>query len=113
MPRRKRVDEPLSREFEPAKSPEQREQQLIVLATDLVERRLREGTASSAETVHFLKLASRRNKLEEEKIRAETEKAKAQAQQARDMEDTKRLMTEAIQAMQTYRPVYSEEVETE
>ena len=35
----------------PARSPETRENQLISLAYDLVEERLRNGTATSAETV--------------------------------------------------------------
>lgn len=38
----------------PALSPEARENQMISLAMDLVEKRLREGTASSAETTHSL-----------------------------------------------------------
>lgn len=41
----------------PATSPEAQEQYMINLTMQLVERRLREGTASSAETTHFLKLA--------------------------------------------------------
>ena len=40
----------------PASSPEAQEQYMINLAMTLVERRLQEGTASSAETTHFLKL---------------------------------------------------------
>ena len=36
----------------PATSPEAQEQYMINLAMTLVERRLREGTASSAETTH-------------------------------------------------------------
>lgn len=37
----------------PVTSDEAREQQLVSLALDLVEKRLREGTASSQETTHF------------------------------------------------------------
>ena len=37
----------------PALTPEARENQLIALAVDLVEKRLIEGTASSQETTHF------------------------------------------------------------
>jgi hypothetical protein len=39
-------------------TPEAKENQMISLAMDLVEKRLREGTASSQETTHFLKLAT-------------------------------------------------------
>lgn len=103
MPRRKKSDEHLSEPLSRATSPEEREQQLVMLATDLVEKRLREGTASSAEIVHFLKLASSREQLEQEKLRAETEKARAQAKAVADGEDTKKLMGEAISAMLHYR----------
>ena len=48
----------------PALTPEARENQLISLAIDLVEQRLIDGTASAQETTHFLKLASRKAKLE-------------------------------------------------
>ena len=51
----------------PAMTPEAREQQLIALAVDLVEQRLIDGTASAQETTHFLKLASRKAKLEAER----------------------------------------------
>ena len=42
----------------PAKTPEGREQQLVSLAMDLVEKRMRDGTASAQETVHFLRVGS-------------------------------------------------------
>ena len=48
----------------PATSPEAQEQYMINLTMQLVERRLREGTASSAETTHFLKLATMKADLE-------------------------------------------------
>jgi len=60
-----------------AETPEAREQQLIALAVDCAEERLRNGTASSAEIVHFLRLASSKNELEQEKLRHENELLKA------------------------------------
>ena len=42
------------RKIRPAISPEARDNQLIALAYNLVEKRLLEGTASSQETTHFL-----------------------------------------------------------
>ena len=50
----------------PALTPEARENQMAALAMDLVEQRLRDGTASSQETTHFLKLVSSKAKLEQE-----------------------------------------------
>lgn len=56
----------------PALTPDGRDQQLTSLAYRLVEQRLRDGTASAQETVHFLRLATRETRLKEEKLRHET-----------------------------------------
>lgn len=83
-------------------TPEARESQLIALAYDLVEKRLREGTATSQETTHFLKLGSsrerREKKLEENQI--ELMQAKIDAlQSAKRMES---LYEDAINAVRSY-----------
>lgn len=44
-----------TKRIRPALTPEARQNQLISLAIDLVEKRLIEGTASSQETTHFFK----------------------------------------------------------
>ena len=59
------------REMRPALTPEARENQLIYLATDLAEKQLREGTASSQVITHYLKLGSTKEKLEREKLAEE------------------------------------------
>lgn len=56
----------------PATSPEAQEQYMINLTMQLVERRLREGTASSAETTHFLKLATMKADLEKKNWKKKT-----------------------------------------
>ena len=43
---------------------EGRENELISMAYDLVAQRLKDGTATSAETVHFLKMGSAKERLE-------------------------------------------------
>lgn len=86
----------------PALTPEARENQLISLAVDLVEQRLRDGTASAQETTHFLKLASRKSKLEAERAEAELELMKAKTQAIHDQADMKTLYKEAIEAMKRY-----------
>ena len=58
----------------PATSPEAQEQYMINLTMQLVERRLREGTASSAETTHFLKLATMKADLEKKKLEEENQR---------------------------------------
>ena len=86
----------------PAMSPEAREQQLTSLAVDLVEQRLIDGTASAQETVHFLKLASQKTKLELERARLENELIKAKTQSIKDQADMKALYKDAIEAMRRY-----------
>lgn len=61
-----------SRKSPPARNPENRENQLINMAYDLAEKRLREETASAQEIVHFLKMGTARAQLEKKKLEAET-----------------------------------------
>lgn len=93
---------PNNKPMRPAIDPENREQQLISLAVDLVEQRLRDGTASAQETTHFLKLASRKAKLENERAAAELELMKAKTQAIHDQADMKVLYKDAIEAMKRY-----------
>lgn len=86
----------------PALNPEARENQLISLAVDLVEQRLRDGTASAQETVHYLKLASKKSKLESERAELENELIKAKTQAIKDQADIKTLYKDAIAAMRRY-----------
>ena len=86
----------------PALTPEARENQLISLAIDLVEQRLRDGTASSQETTHFLKLATNKAKLERERFELENELIRAKTQNLKDQADMKVLYADAIAAMRRY-----------
>lgn len=56
----------------PARSLENRENQLIELAYDLVEERIRNKTATAAELCHFLKMGTAKTQLEKKKLEAET-----------------------------------------
>ena len=102
MARVKTANPPNSSPMRPALNPEARENQLISLAVDLVEQRLRDGTASSQETTHFLKLASQKNRIELERAKLENELIKAKTQALKDQADMKTLYTEAIAAMRRY-----------
>ncbi len=86
----------------PALSPETRENQLIALAVDLTERRLIEGTASSQETTHFLKLGSMKNRLEMEKLREENKLLQAKTDAIKQAKRVEELYSEAIAAMRRY-----------
>ncbi len=104
MARVKSPNQPTSNStpMRPALDPERREQQLISLAVDLVEQRLRNGTASAQETVHFLKLASQKNQIDLERAKLENEMIKAKTQSIRDQADIKTLYNDAIAAMRKY-----------
>ena len=86
----------------PALTPEARENQMIALAMDLVEQRLRDGTASSQETTHFLKAASSKHKLELERLRHENELIEAKTKALANAEEVKVLYEDAIKAMRIY-----------
>lgn len=86
----------------PASTEEARENQLIALAVDQVELRLRNGTASSAEYVHFLKLASSKEKLELEKAREEIKLLKAKTEAIESGKNIELLYSNAIKAMSEY-----------
>lgn len=86
----------------PALTPEARENQLISLATDLVEKRLREGTASSQETTHFLKLASTKARLEKEILEKQAELITAKTETLKSQKRVEELYTEAMKAFRNY-----------
>ena len=69
---------------------------------DLVEQRLIDGTASSQETTHFLKLGSVKNKLEIEKLKAENDLIHAKAEMVRAQKNNEEMFKDAIAAMKEY-----------
>ena len=91
-----------SRKIRPAMTPEARENQMIALAVDLVEQRLLDGTASSQETTHFLKLGSMKNRLEMEKLQEENRLLKARTEALQSAKRVEELYSEAIKAMRRY-----------
>ena len=90
------------KKIRPALTPEARENQLIALAVDLVEQRLLDGTASSQETTHFLKLGSMRNRLEMEKLGEENRLLKAKTESIQSQKKSEELFLEAINAFRSY-----------
>lgn len=104
MPKRKAVNSSDQSEMmRPALSPEARENQLITLATDLAEKQLREGTASSQLITHYLKLATAREKTEREILELQKELIKAKTKSYQSNEEMKALYADALDAMRRYR----------
>lgn len=86
----------------PSLTPEARENQLIALAYDRVEERLINGTATSQETTHFLRLGSQKARLEMEKLKRENELLTAKAEAVKSTERIEKLYSNAIAAMRGY-----------
>lgn len=91
-----------SRKRRPALTPEAREGQLTALAIDLVEQRLIDGTASSQETTHFLKLASSKTRLEMRNLELQLELTKAKTEALQSQKRVEELYAEALKAMRNY-----------
>ena len=83
----------------PGSTPEARENQLIALATNLAEKQLRDGTAKSQVIVHYLKLATTRERIEKERQK-ELLEAKTKALEAAKRQDE--LYAKALSAMRLY-----------
>lgn len=78
------------------------EHHMINLAMKLVEKRLLEGTASSAETTHFLKLATSKNELEKTKLEEENKLLRAKTETLQNAKHSEELYEKAIAAMKKY-----------
>lgn len=85
-----------------ATTPEERENELISLAYDVVEERLRNGTATSQETTHFLKAGSMKTQMEMEKLRRENDLLIAKVANLESQRKVEDLYEAAIAAMRVY-----------
>lgn len=86
----------------PGRTPEERENQLIALAWDLAEEKLRKGTASSQLITLLLSQATRKAKLELDKLRSDVEVANARVKALENQETSKELYAKAIAAFKSY-----------
>ena len=98
-----------TRKMRPALSPEAREQQLISLAVDLAEQKLRDGTASSQVIVHYLKLGTKKEELENEKLENEIEQLKAKTKAIESSEVMEKLYAEALKAFTAHGTIGDDE----
>lgn len=97
----------------PAMDHRAREIQLAGLAENLVEKRLREGTASSQETTYYLKLGSERTRLEIERLEEENKLLRAKTEAIQSGARIEKLYEEAIRAFGTYQPTQTEDTYVE
>lgn len=94
-----------------ARSLERREDQLIALAYDLVEERIRNGTATSAETVEFLKRGSTKARLEKEIMEEQKKYMRAKTEAMESAKKIEALYSEAMTAFRSYQPTPPEDEE--
>lgn len=86
----------------PAKTPEERENQLIDAAVDLAERQLRAGDASAQVITHYLKLGSSRERLEQQRLKNEVALLETKREVMESEKRTEALIQDALQAMKAY-----------
>lgn len=86
----------------PATTPEGREQQMISLAMDAVEKRICNGTASAQELVHFLKAGSPNAKLERKILEKQEVLLTAKTEAIESQKKVEELYANALSAMKAY-----------
>ena len=86
----------------PALTPEAREDQLIALATNLAEKQLMDGTASSQVITHYLKMGSTNERIEREILKEQKEMIKAKTEALKSEKRIEELYAEALSAMRKY-----------
>lgn len=86
----------------PATTPEEREQQLVMLAMDVAEKQLLNGTASAQVITHFAKLGSTREALEQERLRKENLILEAKREALASQKRVEELYAQAMDAFRTY-----------
>ena len=91
-----------AKKIRPGLTPEARENQLIYLATELAEKQLREGTASSQVITHYLKLGSTKEKLEQDILKENKKLLAAKTEMIQSAKKVEELYSEAIAAMRRY-----------
>lgn len=85
-----------------AMSDEARETEMIALAMDNAEKRLREGTASNQLILHFLELGSSKGRIEREMLENKAELIKEQASAVKEGKETAADYRAALEAFTRY-----------
>ncbi len=103
MPKRKPIQIEAAQKLPPVRDPEAREQQLIALAENCAEALLLKGTAPAPIIVHYLRRATERERLENEKLKLELDLTKAKTEAIKAGQANTKLFEDAIAAMRKYR----------
>ena len=84
------------------RSPEEAERMAVVAAMDIATQQILDGTASNSVILHFLKLGSSRERLEQARLEADTTLAKAKVSALESAARTEELVQEALAAFKVY-----------
>ena len=99
------------RQSAPILTPEDWENRLIALSYQAVEQRILDGTATSAEYVHFLKAGSVKQREELEKLQKENELLKAKTAAIESERNRGEFYKEVIDALSSYRTESPDELD--
>lgn len=102
------ISMPKQRRDRPALSPEDREQQLIAKAERLAEQKLEDGTASPQIIVHYLRLATERERLDREALRTDVELKKARIESLQLASEIKTMYEDAMTMFKRYSGIEDE-----
>lgn len=104
MPKKKQtvMDNSAPKKMRKAITPEAREMQLCALAMDLVEQRLRDGTATSQEVVQCLKLGSTKEVLGKDILHEQKDLLRAKTDGLKQSMIAEQEYEKVIRAMKSY-----------
>lgn len=88
--------------YPPARTIEERQNQMINLATNLAEKQLREGTASPLVIAHYLKLGTTNAVQERIRMEEEIKLLKAKTEQLETARKTEEMYEKVIKAFSIY-----------
>lgn len=97
----------------PARTPSEREKQLINLAIDAAERQMRDGTIAPSTLNLYLRMSTSAYEMEQKRLAAETEMIEAKRDNLRSAARYEELMEDAIKALRRYQgddELYEEEL---
>lgn len=86
----------------PSATPEAEEAKMISSAIRLAAKQLEDGTASSQVITHYLKLASKKERMELEILEEQKKLLKAKTEVMESQKRTEELYAEALKAMRVY-----------
>lgn len=86
----------------PARTPEAREQEMIALSMDIIERQMREGTASAQILALFAKSGLGRERLERQRLERENTLLTAKVEQMESASQSNEKLDAVLRALQVY-----------